>query len=318
MTLYTTPRLSGVGSLSETLDDLEKYIGKLGMKTGIQPIEILQRMDAAQTRIVELTEKGQDIRLEVERFAELGEVLRKNARLFLRSLGGQSLESLRSERKPPAEYWWWYLDQWHTAQVKRSVRRALIRGGIILAVLIVLAVVYELFLAPPPATRAKLDHQFQASQALQAEQPDFETALKEVTAALEYDPTDLDLLTLKGTLEEKLGKTAEAQQSLKTAQEAAPRTLDYLLALCNAYLQVYENEKSIDSAKQAIALAPDSAQAHFYLAQALYASNQKYDAYQTYQKAAELAEKENNIELVALIRVRLAYLTQEMAVPSGE
>ena len=215
----TTSELLG-GTISDDLDQIEIRVGKIGMNTRDESIEVLENLDAVAEKIKILatspSQKGV-----VTQYETILTKLDKEAASFLRDLGGAHvLEALRREKNPPAEHYWWYLDERLTGRRKASVRRTLIISGAVVLGVIILAAVYQFFLAPSPEVAARYGHEQSARDGLMY--GNLEDALKEVDGGLSYDPTDPTLLILKGVILEKLGKKMKRRQSTTMRRNGYP------------------------------------------------------------------------------------------------
>ncbi len=94
------------------------------------------------------------------------------------------------------------------------MRRALMAG--VVAVLLLLIALYQMFLAPDPVTRERLRHQ-QSAESL-ALDGDLVGALSEVERALVLAPADPSLLVLKGSIQQGLGQLAGSAETFVVAE----------------------------------------------------------------------------------------------------
>ena len=139
------------GGLSTLLDQLESMLGKLGLGFTQNNIQILTLMDTIAVQLELLRQQEAAIAGEESQYENACRALQHQAGGFLRAVGGVSvLRSERSRHNPPADAWWWFLDD-YVAQKRKSAltRGALILGAVALVV-VIFVFVYQRFLAPGP------------------------------------------------------------------------------------------------------------------------------------------------------------------------
>ena len=303
-------------TVSEMLDRLEVLAGKIGMNSADQSIELLCGLDAARERINRL--EGTTSRKVVEsQFADITARLRSEPANFLKDLGGAPvLDSLRQQRQPSQQNWWWYLDQ-QQAQTRKSGLRKLgfslvgITVGVLLA-----ALVYNLFLAPDPATVARYQAENAARDFMTAGQLD--EALAEVETGLVAVPGDPSLLVLKGVILEQRGQEQLAQQVLLVAKQHAGSREEFFQMLGQAYLMVSRYEDALTAADDMLKENPQSAQAYLLIGQVQEVQRQYSKAFDSYTRAYDLADAQEQTQLAGLARVKMAMVLQLMNAPGAE
>lgn len=301
------------GTISDALDRLDSLIGRIGMNSREQALAILIGLDAASARMQERQSRSSQKTLQVQ-FDALIARLQKEAGSFLRDLGGRSmLHELRAAQRPPAENHWWYLDDWLAQRRQVSFKHNLSTLGAIVLGMVLLAVIYQRFLAPDPDVLARMGHEDSASEALVS--GDLETALSEVEQGLSYDLRDLDLLILKGVVLQASGKLEEAQTAFDQAALAAESRDVFLLSRGQTYIMVGMLDAALTDTQSVLTENPQSAPAHLLTGQ-IYELRQDYlRALEYYEKAGNLADAQNQPELTAVARTRMAYLAQIMSAP---
>lgn len=296
------------GTLSDELDRLETLVGRVGMNSKEQAREILLKLDEVYPGL-------QNLENEISRKTAEGQLssitghLRRDAGQFIRDLGGtEALKALRSERQPSQDQWWWYLDEYLTQRRKASLRRTLfVIGGLALA-LVILAVLYEAFLAPDPAVSARYGHEQLARDYLLSN--DLDQALWEAEQGLTYAPQDPALLILKGVILEKQGQLEEAQQAMEAGEQNSASREDFLLTRGEAYSLASEPEKALADVEELLRTNPDMPQAYLLSGQAYEAMGDYMSALEEYDKAFDAAEATDQSELAAIARTRTAMIIQ--------
>jgi len=302
--------LSIGGSVIQLLDRLEVLVGKLGMNSPEQSQEFLKGLDEVQEKILQL--EGKISRKTADgQFEGILVKLRKGARRFVKDVGGAAaLKSLREESKPPVENWWWYLDE----LLEKARRASLRRGGFgllgIVLGLVIMVVIYNLFLAPDPATMAR----YQSEQKTRDElaQGNLSEALAQAEKGLQSAPSDPVLLILKGVILEEQGNTEQAQQVMVDAEKYAKSREDFLYSRGQAYLLSGGLDKAASDVDLIIRLNPESAQAYMLSGQINEQKKEYSRAFDDYGRAYDLADAHNQSQLAATARVHMADMLQYM------
>jgi tetratricopeptide (TPR) repeat protein len=301
------------GTIGEGLDRVENLVGRIGMNSAEQARAILSGLDVLFARIQAMDNPVAKKPLQVQMNAVLAH-LRNEAGTFLRDLGGASaLLALRAERQPPAENAWWYLDEWQAQRRKDQLHDFLrVLAGVALVVAL-LVLIYQIFLAPDPDLIARLNHEDNAREALLA--GDVREAHAQIEQGLQYDANDLDLLILKGVAFEAEGKNDQAQAAFDQAVAAAENLETFFLSRAQTYFQSGNLEAAIGDVQLALEENPQSAPAYLLYGQ-IYETQRDYlRAFSNYEQAASLAEAQEQHELTAMARVRIAFLSQILNSP---
>ncbi len=148
-TLSSTSRIeTKTGTIGDALDRLEVPAGKIGLNSPEQSFSLLYGLDDVYDRIQELEEDNLSRKTAEAQFEGIAAKLRAEAGRFVRDLGGlQALRQRRDQVKPPEEHWWWFLDAYMAEKRKAALKRSLIIAGAAVAAFLVLAFLYERFLA---------------------------------------------------------------------------------------------------------------------------------------------------------------------------
>jgi tetratricopeptide (TPR) repeat protein len=301
-------------SLENLLDRMEVNISRLEQGFEVNCVDLMHQMDVAQSRIERYQEEGGAGLSEKAQFDYISNRLRKNARRLLHGINRSSnLHDLREKERPSIEQWWWFLDSYVIDQQKRWVRKVLIRIGIVVAILFVLTLIYNRFLAPDPATQAKYSFLNKAEALIG--KGDLTGALDAVDKALGYVPDDTDLLITKGVLLQSLGRSDDASMIYQKAEKLLNDEQTFLISRSTTFLAVGNPSSATIDAQEAIKINSKSPEATFQLARCYDVSGQTLQAYQTYQIASDLASEQGKPELNAVIRLNMANALQRIGLP---
>jgi tetratricopeptide (TPR) repeat protein len=301
----------GLGGL---LDRIEINISRLEQGLAVNCVEILHQMDEVKSRMDVYQKEGRPSISEKAQYEYVSAIIRKNARRILRGMNNsENMQGLREKEKPSTEQWWWYLDSFLLIQQKRMVRKALIRIGIALTVLIIVAFIYNRFLAPDPSTQAKYSFTSKADALIN--KGDFKGALEAIDNALNYAQNDTDLLITRGVLLQLLGRNEEASMVYQNANDLLNNHEKFLISRSMTYLMVGNPSSAIIDAQDANKINPKSPEAAFQLARCFDVTGQTLQAVQTYQIASDLAMEQGKPELNVIIRSNMAYALQRIGMP---
>lgn len=306
------------GTLRQALDQLDVRLGKLKHGNRQDAEEILHLFDQADAALRALEEKGAEAPAEKVRFESLSAQFRSKRARILKNLGGaKALITLRAARAPHNPHnlnearWWWYLDRDLASERRANWRRIGLWGVLGLIAFALLAFGYERFLAPDPAVRRAYGHQRTAERL--AEEGDYAEALAEANQGLAQTPDDPYLLTLQGVCHQMLGETEDAEESFAAAQAAYASQELFLRARAQVYLRSGRPDELEADANALLALEPNSPHAHFYLG-LVSEVRQEYQAAKTYyEKASELAQAADEMELHVMASMQLSQVMNKLA-----
>ncbi len=309
--------LTAADEVRDQLAQLEAKIARLGRDKGPEAQAVLELFDAVAARLAELHAGGQALRAEEARWEAVSAAFRRKAGPFLRALGGLgALAEARRARQPEPAAWWWFIDQWLLARRRVQLRRLALGAAVAVAALALLAVLYNRFLAPDPATRERLSHEQAADSLLMDGNP--AGALAEVEQALGYAPGDASLLALKGVLQQKLDQPAAAQATFAAAEKAAGSREAFLIVRAQVYLRAADGQAMLADAQEITTTNPQSAPGYLLLGQAQQMLGKDQDAAAAYEKSSSLADEQNNPQLAAIARMNMATLMQQIQVGTPE
>jgi len=293
----------------EALSEAEKRVVNVRYM-GTRALELLHLMDQIADGLEQLKAAGTDVRAEETRFETVQLQLQSRKRLFV-SRVRPALEEERRLVQPGAERWWWYLDVAVAEERRRRLRRALITAGVVLAVLAVLWVVYDRFIAPPPNVRQAFQRSSDGEALVEA--GDLEGALAQFQQAAALDPTDADHLVWVGVVYQQLGQPDKAEEAFRAARALLNSDLELLMSRGMKYLRVGNIEAAEADAEQAIAQNPRSGWAYTLRSGVAAAKGDYVTAIDALDTAAELANQAGDTQLEAYARTQRAMLIQLQA-----
>ena len=300
--------------LRQLLTRLEGHVGKIGYRQGAAAAEILGLLDQADALIEQITTTGGDLSAENARLNTITQQFDRKKATFLKEIGGaEALQQLRAARVPEEDHWWWRADVLLAEERRLHRTRLLQRAGLATLVLIVLASLYTLFLAPDEATRERYRHEQDAESALI--DANLAAALAEVDLALSYAPDDGELLILKGVVLELQGETAQAQALYDRAQVLLGEAQDFLALRAQSNMLAGRGDLALADAQTIIELDPGSALGYFIAGNANLSLGNTYEAVGNYERASELADAAGQTELQGMIRVQLANVMVMLQAP---
>jgi tetratricopeptide (TPR) repeat protein len=213
------------------------------------------------------------------------------------------------ERQPEKSAWWWFIDQDLAEERQAKIKRLAIIGTIVVALLIVLAVVYNQFLAPTPEVQAGIGFQQAAENKLIA--GEYQEALAAVNQAIQYLPEYAELYVLRGVLYDILDQPDLAQQNYKQARQILGDEETFYNTRAQYFLFAGRAEEGMADAQMALSINPDSAVSLMYIAQAHEALGDISKAIDYYELASAAAEASNNPTLQVMTRMQIATLLQQ-------
>ena len=301
-------------TLSESLDRLGALMGRLEQGMEISHPEVLLQLDEINARMKLLEGEGKKVVAESAQYEYIAATLRKNAGKFIRGIGGEfAMAAARQKANPPADHWWWYLDQYILQQRRTTLRKFLVGASIVVVAVLILSAIYNRFLAPDPATQARISHTMLSDTKIS--QGDFAGALSEINQALNYSPEDTDLLITKGVLLQKLGNKEDANRIFTQVEDLLKNQETFFTNRSLVYLRVGDSQSALIDAQEALKINPKSPEAYFQMAKALENLNQISKAIDAYQTASSLASDQGKSELEAVIRMNLGGAMQKGGMP---
>ncbi len=312
-------RVDGPEDLRRMIRQCEIAVAQLE-GAGAEALSLLKQLDEIKHLMQWLEERGADLEPERARMQTVEGLLRNKAPILLKEMkvvGG--IDQVRPEVSPDESRWWWYLDRQVAEQRRRTMRRWLAIGGVVVALLVALGAAYFAFLAPSPEERERYEHLMRAEE-LRNNDGDLAAALAEYEAARALAPDEPEIYLWLGVLYREEGREDEAVAAFATAKELLGNEVEFLVQRGMIYIQMDKVEAALADASAATALDPESVMAHFLLGGAYEAQEKIPEALEEFERVAELADQAGNSALIVQARMRVAILLQRAPVlpPSAE
>ncbi len=331
--LVHSEQLTVADELRALLADGEKRVGSVNGQSA-EAVGLLRDLDRIAELWPDLEAAGMDLRPEAGRWETLQAQVHKRAGAIVRELRGSGgLSRLREERlgsltlRPMEEQaprighgvasealpWWWHLDQ----EVQARQRNKIVRlGSIALIAAIAIGGGYLLLKAlfpMDPLVAAAASHLSSGQQKVINSQ-DYAGALVDFQAAADATPMEAEPWLWIGVIQERLGNAAASRDAFARAQALEPQELAFRLARAAAYAQAQMTDQAQKDIDAVLAIDPENPQAYYYQATLEELQGRLADAAQSLDKASTYATARNQTELVAMARVRMAFMMQRMQV----
>ena len=298
--------------LRELLTQNEKLVTNL-RGSGAAALNLLDNMDRIAELWPQLEAAGADLRPEEGRYETLEAQVRRHASAVLaEAVRSGGLAAARRKRYGTGEApWWWQLDA-----LVREARLAWLRKtaiGVAAVVLIGAALVFALNKLFPtdPKVAAATSKQMSGQQDIEG-RGDYQSALVKFQEAVNLTPDDPEPWLWLGVTQEKLGNQAEATRAFDKATVLLGDELQMRLMRAPVYQSFGELDAAEADLQAVLAANPDDARAHYYLAGVYEAQGRMSDAATELETTSNLSDAQNQAELTAMARYRLAMLLQQM------
>lgn len=308
---------SGSKSISALLDDIEAILGKLDGTSSPLAEKVLRIMDDIHTQIqLNQRDELEEIKIKTQ-LNFVSKKLRAMAKVIVKTMGGKkALQEKRKTLRISPEQWWWYLDEYLVLKKKKDLKRIGLIGLILVIVTLILVVVYDQFIAPPPEVRARLEMETSIDNHI--ELGEYESAMSEIDQALALAPDYYPLWIKKGVLSKVLGNETEEQEAYNTALRYVENMEFFYYERGSIFMQFGLLDDLLVEADNILSINPQSAEAYLYRGMVQEIRGQNSDAFQSFEKASILAEEQNKTQLAATIRIRMAMIMQSIAIPTPE
>lgn len=305
-------QMTPADELRDLLAASEKLIANV-YGSGAGALELLNNMDRLSELWPQLEAGGVDLRPEAGRWETLQATTRRRGRQLVQELRAQGgTRALRAAQHPDGTAeWWWHLDE----MVANDDGRRALRAGLIAAiVLIVGAGLYFLlrFLFPvDPNVQAAMERQAAGDLKIQQE-GDFAGARVDFQTAVERLPGDADNWLRLGAAQEKLGDQAGMAESFRRARALFPNESEFEVSRGQIYFILGMWDEAKRAIEAALAADPENAMGYYVLASVEEARGHASEAVAALQRAADLAEAQNQMQLTALARYRMGMMMQQV------
>lgn len=296
---------NAANALRDALDQAERQFGQWTAENVEAYLLLLDQLDLA---FAELAKDQVDLRSEEGRWQSLLSRLdSKPDGLVAAATGTGGLAALRAQH-PPADSFWWHLDQEVARRRARMVRRLVMT---VIAVVVIGGGGYWLLntLFPPDPVAVRMVETNSELETLIAQQ-DWQGALDLVVSRQEELPNEPELVLWEAVLAAQLGDVARSTAALDRAKALLPdQESDLLVQFGTFQLQVGNVAGATQSGQAALTLAPENPQATFLLGNIAEATNDVPTAIEMFNRTFDLAEQDNP-QLAVVARVRMGNLLQ--------
>lgn len=298
--------LTPADRVRDLLGRVERRLASLRGR-GTQVVQLLYLLDQIHHDLAELEALGMDSRTERTRLDTIRRKLDRHKARFVAEAG----DRLREERalvRPDISQWWWFLDEQLAQRRKRDLRRWLVKASAVIGLLLVLSVVYERFIAPPPEIREA--YRLSSAGEGLVEKGDLRGALVQFQEAAALNSDDVELLVWQGVIHSELGDQDAANNNFGKARSLHETELGFLLGRAMVYLRTGNLFAASIDLEQAANRYPDSGRVYYLRASVAQARGQFGEALADLEKTSELAQAAGDTQLEATARVQLAMVTQ--------
>ena len=238
--------------LREQLGQAEILVANM-KGAGEDAVRLLELLDGIDSEYTRLSHTPLDLRPEEGRITSLHSSLRRRKAIFLRELRHSGdMKSLRAERQPAGESWWWFLDRELAAERKQKARRyGAIALGLV-ALLIVGIVIYRQFFRPDPLVIEVYTNQNLAMDEVML--GNYAKAIPYLERNMELEPAEAEWPIRLGVLEEIAGNTTRSQALFELGEERSESEAGFYLLRAQAYSEAGHYEQTLQDAERAVQL----------------------------------------------------------------
>jgi len=257
-----------------------------------------------------------DLRAEQVRWQNLKNRLNSKPTLITSPANALSGMSKLRAQNPPAENFWWHLDDIVNGRRKKRARRLLITVSTIIGLLLLAYGIMTVFFPPSPEALVVLG----ATNSIEEDLAlgNWAAARQTIENAINAAPEESELWLWDAVLSEQLDEEPRAQASQARARELTESDLFLLIGLANTRSQVGNLDGAEGAINEALALDPNSALATFMLAGIAETRGDLSEAIDLFEEASELAEASDDAQLTVMSRMRMGTLMQTLpALPTA-
>jgi tetratricopeptide (TPR) repeat protein len=307
----TTP----ADELRERLTLCEKGIANM-RGSGVRARTLLEDMDHISALWPVLEAAGLDLRPEAGRWETIQASLRRSARRLLKELRASGgLAAVRVQQHPDGQCeWWWRLDQAIAQENKRRVLRAGLTTATVVAAALAAYFVFRMLFPVDPNLSAALDLQSAGERKIQ-KSGDYAGALADFQAATTYLPNDAETWLRLGAVQEALGDTTAMAESYGRARALVASDADFQFERASVYFALNLLDKAKTDAEASVTATPDNPYGHYLLSSIYETLGLSEKALAALQRAADLAEAQQQTQLSGMARYRMAILMQRVQQP---
>ncbi len=305
-------QMTPADELRERLTACEKGIANL-RGSGVRARTLLEDMDRVSELWPELEAAGLDLRPEAGRWETVQASVKRVARRLLKELRASGgLATVRAEQHPDGQCaWWWRLDE----AVAQENRGRALRTSLTVAIMIVAVLaayfLFRMLFPVDPNLKAAMDLQSAGEMKIQ-QSGDFAGALADFQAATTYQPEDAETWLRLGVAQEAVGDQAGMDASYKRARTLTASDSDLQFTRASVYFTLGLMDKAQRDAEASVAAAPENPYGYYLLSSIYETLGQGPAALAAVQRAAELADAQEQTQLSAMARYRMAMMMQQV------
>lgn len=301
-------KLNPTDDLRDLLKQLEDSQPQIKHMNPTRALITLRNLDQIALLFDRLETTDADLTPEKARFKAIQSHLKRHVGRFLKALGGPAaLSEYRPKPAPPRDRWWWYMHEMVAAEQQRFLRKMIMVGVAVIALIVGLFVAFNTILAPSPEALARVEAENSSLSAF--DRGEYDEALAAVEESLKVVPGDPGLLILKGIFLEVTGEEAEALRTFDQSQQNLNDPGNFHIARGQLYFRIGELEKAEADARTAIEIDDTAPRAWFLLGQTLEFQGKKFRAIPAYQQAGELALNSGDDQIIVLARLALGRIS---------
>jgi len=304
----------------QSLDDIRglielyvKKVANLKDQKG-EGVGILHLRSEIEAGLSYYRSKGAFLDPEETRLSNYDTILQKQAHLLVKMIGKRLFAQERDNLHPPAEQWWWQLDVLDQNRQKKALKKNLTT---LILTFTSLFLIYFFLLRLPPNEKQYLDLNSSIEklidQSLLASDSDqlsllIDKAMQQSEEAKAIFPERPIPYIIQAALLEKTGQTQKAQPLFNQARQLYARSEDYLLDRAMWYFRLNMINQAKDSLELILADNPESIGALNLLGTIYENENNFIEALKAYNKVLELAEKQNQQNIIPVMKIKIAML----------
>jgi len=304
-------QITPADELRERLTACEKGVANL-RGSGTRARTLLEDMDRINELWPALEAAGLDLRPEAGRWETIQASVRRVARRLLKELRASGgLAAARAEQHPDGQCaWWWHLDETVGQENnRRALRLGLTTATVIVAVLAAYFLLRMLF-PVDPNLKAAMDLQAAGEEKIQ-KSGDFAGALADFKAATTYLPNDAETWLRLGVTQEALGDQVAMAESYNRARALVASDSEFQYTRASVYFTLGLLDRAKKDGEASVAADPQNPYAYYMLSSIYETLGQGPAALAAVQRAAELADAQQQAQLSAMARYRMAMMMQQ-------
>jgi tetratricopeptide (TPR) repeat protein len=274
---------------------------------------LLEDMDRISELWPMLEAAGLDLRPEAGRWETIQASMKRIARRLLKELRASGgLAAVRAQQHPDGQCaWWWRLDEAIAQDNKRRALRAGLSTATVVVAGLALYFIFRLLFPVDPNLAAAMDLQAAGEMKIQ-KSGDFTGALADFASATNFLPNDVETWLRLGVVQERLGDKTAMEESFKRARALVSSEADFEFARAGVYFALDMVDKAKADAEASVAAAPENPYGHYLLSSIYETLGQPQEALAALQRASDLAEAQQQTQLSAMARYRMAIMMQQV------